>query len=235
LPQKIILVEHNPEPRDNGASIWLAEQGFKLHWCQPFAGERLPSPTVEVAGVVILGGSQNIDEMSRSPFLADEACWLETCLAQQIPVLGLCLGGQLLAHVLGAHVGPREDGTVEFGFYPIQPAAQCADFVPDNFFVMQWHGRGFEVPAGAEALAAGEVFPNQAFRYGDTAYGLQFHPECTLSVLRRWQEYEGAPWDKPGAQNHGEQDRLAQVHMATMHEWFTSLLGRLFCATNPTI
>ncbi|HCY13679.1 MAG TPA: hypothetical protein DG414_07560, partial [Gammaproteobacteria bacterium] len=77
MPQKIILVEHNPEPRDNGASIWLAEQGFKLDWCQPFAGECLPSPTVEVAGVVILGGSQNIDEMSRSPFLADEARWLE--------------------------------------------------------------------------------------------------------------------------------------------------------------
>ena len=200
MTQKIILVEHHDEPRDDLASTFLPKLGFSLECCQPFAGQSLPDVEEDTAGIVITGGAANVDQMDQYPYLRDEAQWIEQCLGKDIPTLGLCLGSQLLAHVLGAPVEPHDDGAQEFGLYEIKATDDERQFVPDNFFAVQFHSRGFEVPEGAELLAAGDIFPNQAFRYGDNVLGTQFHPECTLDILRRWQALDVAPWQAPGDQ-----------------------------------
>ena len=152
MTQKIILVEHHDEPRDDLASTFLPKLGFTLECCQPFAGQSLPDVEEDTAGIVITGGAANVDQMDQYPYLRDEAQWIEKCLGKDIPTLGLCLGSQLLAHVLGAPVEPHDDGAQEFGLYEIKATDDERQFVPDNFFAVQFHSRGFEVPEGAELL-----------------------------------------------------------------------------------
>jgi len=235
MARKIILVEHHDEPRDDLASTFLPKLGFTLECCQPFAGQSLPDVKEDTAGIVITGGAANVDQMDQYPYLRDEAQWIEQCLGKDIPTLGLCLGSQLLAHVLGAPVGPHDDGVQEFGLYEIKATDDQRQFVPDNFFAVQFHSRGFEVPEGAELLAAGDIFPNQAFRYGDNVLGTQFHPECTLDILRRWQALDVAPWQAPGVQAREEQDRLAAAHLDNAKHWFEQLLEDFFVSqTNNT-
>ena len=230
MDRRVVFIEHHPDPRDDRASTHLAARGFPIEWVQPFKGESLPDTCESLAGVVVTGGGANIDTIGETPYLIEEARWLEQCLKNSIPVLGLCLGGQLLAHVLGAHVLPRADGWEEFGYFPIQPAAGQESFIPKDFYVFQAHSRGFEVPRGATLLARGDLFPHHAFRYGESAYGLQFHPEVTPSVLKRWQDSDWAPWDNPGAQSRAEQETLAPLHDPLIHSWFVDLLDGLFLA-----
>ena len=228
MARKILLVEHHDEPRDDLASMFLPKLGFTLEYFRPFAGQSLPDVEEDTAGIIITGGAANVDEMEQYPHLRDEAQWIEQCLAKDIPALGLCLGAQLLAHVLGGPVAPHDDGAQEFGLYEIKATDDERQFVPDNFFAVQFHSRGFEVPAGAELLAAGDIFPNQAFCYGDNVLGTQFHPECTLAILRRWQALDAAPWQETGVQAREEQDRLAACHLKNVEHWFEKLLGDFF-------
>ena len=228
MARKILLVEHHDEPRDDLASMFLPKLGFTLEYFRPFAGQSLPDVEEDTAGIIITGGAANVDEMDQYPHLRDEARWIEHCLEKDIPALGLCLGAQLLAHVLGGPVAPHDKGAQEFGLYPIKAVDQQTSFVPEDFFAVQFHSRGFEVPKDAEWLAAGDIFPNQAFRYGDNVLGTQFHPECTLAILRRWQALDAAPWQAPGVQAREEQDRLAACHLNNVRHWFEKLLGDFF-------
>lgn len=231
MTRKIVIIEHHDELREDLASLHLQHQGFAVEWCQPFKGQSLSPPDDALAGAVILGGAPNVDQMDRSPFLYDEVRWIEQCLKLDIPTLGLCLGAQLIAHALGAKVAPHADGAEEFGFYEILPSADAPGFVPDGFLAAQYHGRGFEIPSGAVSLARGELFPNQAFRFGQKVVGTQFHPECTQAMWRRWQAFPEAPWDKPGAQSRDEQNRLAEATLARAGEWFIEFLDQLFPPT----
>ena len=138
------------------------------------------------------------------------------------------MGGQLIAHALGAKVGPHEEGLQEFGYYPISPVNVGQDFLPKELYVMQCHQQGFDLPSGAQLLAQGDSYPNQAFRFGKSAYAFQFHPECTLSILHRWQNSEWAPWNKLGTQTREEQNALALQHDPLMHRWFINFLNSLF-------
>ena len=101
---------------------------------------------------------------------------------------GLCLGAQLLAHALGARVRPHPQGTHEVGYRRIYPTAAGADMFPPELMVYQWHKEGFEIPPGAARLARGDAFPNQAFRYGERACGLQFPPEVDRQAVSHWAE-----------------------------------------------
>ncbi|MDC1097492.1 glutamine amidotransferase [Gammaproteobacteria bacterium] len=228
MSRKIMVIEHHDEFHDDLASIHLQTRGFDVEWCQPFRNQPLTAPDPEWGGVVILGGAANVDEMDRSPYLYDEARWIEKCLEHNIPMLGLCLGAQLIAHVLGAKVAPHADGLEEFGFYKIQSTVNEPEFVPKGFVAAQYHSRGFEIPNGAEKLASGALFPNQAFRYNHHVVGTQFHPECTREIWKRWQVLDGAPWEKPGAQSREEQNRLSDVSLSNAGQWFIKFLDELF-------
>ena len=93
---------------------------------------------------------------------------------------------------------------------------------------MQAHYEGFDLPNEARLLASGANYPNQAFMFGQSTYGFQFHPECTLSTLRRWQTSDWAPWNRPGAQTKKQQDALATLHDGPMRDWFLKFVEKLF-------
>ncbi len=228
MARRVVLIKHEDGPADDRAATWLAAQGFELDWRAPYAGDTLEAPDGGVAGTVLYGGPQDIPEIDRHPFLAEEARWVERCLRQGIPVLGLCLGGQVLAHALGAAVGPGPEGLHEFGYYPLFPTEAGRAVIPEGLVVAQAHFHEFAVPEGAVLLARSALYPHQAFRYDGNAFGFQFHPEITVEGFRRWQDADWAPWDEPGVQPRAEQDAAAARHDPAQHAWFLGFLDGLF-------
>ena len=140
--------------------------------------------------LVVLGGPMNVDETDKHPHLRTECGLIEQALDRRIPVLGICLGAQLLAHVLGARVAPAR--RPEIGWYRVRPRLPATQADPvlhpldDAHPVFQWHGQGFDIPAGAKHLAESDDCPGQAMSYQDTAWGFQFHLELDEGLIRRW-------------------------------------------------
>ena len=154
--------------------------------------ERHPDAQLNVdryRGLVVLGGPMNVDEHPQRAHLRNEMRAIETMLEQGKPVLGICLGAQLLAHVLGAQV-PRNP-VPEIGWYPLQKTAAGLDDpvlapLQAQTPVFQWHSCRFDIPASAVHLASSADCAQQAFRYGDNAYGFQFHLEMDQPLIERW-------------------------------------------------
>lgn len=133
-----------------------------------------------MGGLIVFGGEMNVDEIEAHPYLLRERQLMADALARGVPVLGICLGAQMLARVLGAPV--RRAPVRELGFKPVRlTQAGTTDPLLGAFgrsaCVFQWHEDTFDLPKGAELLAAGDTVTNQAFRHGDRAWGVQFHFE----------------------------------------------------------
>ncbi|MBI4514495.1 MAG: gamma-glutamyl-gamma-aminobutyrate hydrolase family protein [Deltaproteobacteria bacterium] len=151
-----------------------------------FEQQPLPAALGEAAGLIIMGGPMGVYEQAEYPFLSDEMRLLEQALRQRKPVLGVCLGSQLLAATLGGAV--TKGKCKEIGWHPIRLAAAAASDqlwrdVASPFVGYHWHGDVFEVPRGAVPLASSGLTACQAFRYGDNAYGFLFHMEVTEQII----------------------------------------------------
>jgi GMP synthase (glutamine-hydrolysing) len=152
---------------------------------KPLAGQPLPIHD-EVAGAVFMGGPMNVDEVERFPALAAEREWLAQAVQRAMPVLGICLGAQLLARALGAEVRPG--AAPEIGFAPVDvsvPTDPLLGGLAPRTEVLHWHGDVFDLPDGAERLASSEQTACQAFRAGN-AWGALFHPEADYALVEAW-------------------------------------------------
>jgi GMP synthase (glutamine-hydrolysing) len=141
--------------------------------------------------LVVLGGPIGVYDDRDYPFLQDEITLIAQRLAARKPILGICLGAQLMAAALGARVYPGQRGA-EIGWSPLQaaphhqPPAWFAPLLAPSLAVFHWHGDTFDLPAGALHLAKTEAYDHQAFAIGNFALGLQFHPEVSAQGLERW-------------------------------------------------
>jgi GMP synthase (glutamine-hydrolysing) len=228
MAKRVVLVRHGDDPPDDRVHTWLATNGFEPQVLRPCSGDRLGEPDDDIAGTVLYGGPYNVYETDRHAFLNEEYRWIAACLERRIPMLGICQGAQQIAWHLGAKVGEADHGLHEFGYYEIAPTAHGGGFLDGPLTVCQSHFHTFETPHGAVCLAGSAAFPNQAFRYGDRVFGLQFHAEVTIEGFRRWQAGPFAHFGKPGAQTRDEQDRLMIAHDRPMADWFYGFLDRLF-------
>jgi GMP synthase-like glutamine amidotransferase len=142
-----------------------------------------------------MGGPMGVYEVDRHPFLRQEIKAIRRFIDAGKPVLGVCLGAQLTAAALGADVYPNKKK--EIGWYPIDLTPEgkkdplFADFNKRET-VFQWHGDTFDLPPGAVPLAESPLCRNQAFRWGDKVYGLQFHIEVSIAMIRDWLAQPGA-------------------------------------------
>jgi GMP synthase (glutamine-hydrolysing) len=150
--------------------------------------EPLPDLT-HYAAVISLGGPQHVYQKDDYPYLSYEERIIREAVERGIPFLGICLGGQLLASALGGEV--KQHTMAEVGFYEVQLTASgrqdpLFEGLPGHEQVFHWHHDAFELPPGAELLASNENTTNQAFRFGERAYGLQYHIELDESMLNTW-------------------------------------------------
>jgi GMP synthase (glutamine-hydrolysing) len=226
--RRVIVLRHGDDPPDDRAHTWLWTRGFEAVVLRPYAGDAIPELDGSIAGSVVHGGPFNVFEEDVHPFLHEENRWIRQCLDRDVPLLGICQGAQSIARVLGAEVGPPDSGLHEFGCYEIRPTPEAGDFLTGPLHVPQAHFHAFAIPDGAVRLAESDLFPNQAFRVGDRAYGFQFHPEMTIEAFRRWQAAPWAAYGQPGAQTREEQDRLLAAHDAAVAAWFHAFLEGLF-------
>ncbi len=179
----------------------LRERGFSFEMIEG-AKASFPLRRTQSCGLmVILGGPIGVYEQEDYPFLRDEIACIAERLEAGKPTLGICLGAQLMAAVLGARVYPGGQGP-EIGWGPLQAAGTktpewFAPLVEPGLSVFHWHGDTFDLPAGAKLLASTERFRHQAFAVGEFALGLQFHPEVTAEGLESW--YVGHACELHGA------------------------------------
>jgi GMP synthase (glutamine-hydrolysing) len=225
---RIVLIRHGDDPADDRVVTYFRARNLEPEILRPFKGDKLGDVGPDVAGSVVYGGPFNVFEEDRHPFLHDENRWIRQCIDRQVPLLGICQGAQSIARVLGAHVGPSPAGYHEFGYYELRAASSGQGIIPDGLHVAQSHFHEFQLPAGATLLAGTDMFRQQAFRYGETTYALQVHPEVTPQCFRRWQDTKWAAYGKPGTQSRDEQDRLMKLHDQAQHDWFMAFLDRLF-------
>lgn len=223
MVEKVLLITHSrsADPGEVGAA--LGRLGYEVERRCPRQGEPLPDAREAYAAALVLGGSQSANDPL--PYLREEERWIEGALASGKPLLGICLGSQLIARVLGARVGPHPQGLREIGYFPIAPTSVGRGVFETELHVYHWHAEGFEMPRGAELLAEGSLFRNQAFRYGDRVYGIQFHPEVNRRIMTRWIESGAKDLGRPGAQSAEEQKAACSAHEARMHAWLERFLA----------
>jgi GMP synthase (glutamine-hydrolysing) len=176
-------------PFDGLGSIedWVRRGGHTLGATRFYCGD--PLPAIEALDLlVVMGGPMNIYEEASYPWLVDEKRFIEQAIAVGHRVLGICLGAQLIADVLGARVYANSDK--EIGWFPVETteaASEAGLFAafPRQVEVFHWHGDTFDIPAGAVHVARSAACANQAFVYDERVVGLQFHLETTAASVRQ--------------------------------------------------
>jgi GMP synthase (glutamine-hydrolysing) len=219
----VALVVHGEHSDPGRIATHFAARGWALKRCCAKLGDCLPEPAA-IDAAVVFGGPMSANDDGTLPFIAAELRWIDRVLAAGTPYFGICLGAQMMARALGARVAPHDAGMMEIGYWPIEPTVAGAPVIDSLRTVYHWHGEGFALPAGAELLAKGETFPNQAIRFGPKAYGVQFHPEVTRAILERWSGDAHESLQKPGAQCYATQMEGCAKYDAALDKWTAHFL-----------
>ncbi len=187
--RKVLVLQHAPYEPLGTLDLMLRQRKIRIRFCN-FARTPDAEPDLDDCdALIVLGGPMNVGDQPRYPHLKTELRLIEAALHCGVPVLGICLGAQLLAHALGAEV--RRNTRPELGWHEVRllPSG-LADPVLSQLGpaapIFHWHGDTFAIPAGAERLAESDLCAHQAFRYGKHAYGLQFHLEVDQALIERW-------------------------------------------------
>ena len=157
-------------------------------------------------------------------FVKRETDWLAVPLKENRPFFGICLGAQKLVRHLGGAVTSHPKGEVEVGYYPLHATPEGQALMNWPKMIYQWHREGFELPHGAVRLAAGDTYPNQAFRYGDRTYGVQFHSELTLAMMCKWSVKGAERMSLPGAQNRRQHLDGRLIYDEPVKKWLDQFL-----------
>jgi len=186
---RILVCQHVAHEILGTLNPLLKSAGFRIRYVN-FGRHPDAEPSLEgYNGLVVLGGPMSVHHVERHPHLAAEMRLIEQALQKDLPVLGICLGAQLIAKTLGARV--YENDEKEIGWYDVSPTEMArSDPVAAHFRerekLFQWHGDTFDIPKGAVHLASSPLCASQAFRYGTNVYALQFHLEVDEPMIERW-------------------------------------------------
>jgi GMP synthase-like glutamine amidotransferase len=186
---RILVLQNDPISPAGTVEERLRTAGAALAVIKPLHGDALPSTHDDYAGAVVLGGAMSANDDDKYPALAPMRQLLRDFHAADKPLLGICLGSQILSRCFGGQVRPHT--LVEFGYTPLTLTEagrqdQLLAGLPNPQWIMQYHEDTFDVPAAGVQLMAGEACANQAFRVGRATYGFQCHFEATADLVRNW-------------------------------------------------
>ncbi len=185
----VLAVIHGTNVRGGVFGEAAEEAGHRFEEWSLAWGTPPPRPVDDYGAVFVFGGSMHADQDDRHPWLREENLFIQRLLDRRVPMLGVCLGIQLIAKAVSAPVYALADGP-EIGWFPVRLTDEAADDplfsrLPAEFEAFGWHYYTYDVPASAVELAHSERC-NQAFRLGEAAWGIQFHAEVTLETVRTW-------------------------------------------------
>ena len=211
---------------------WLAQQGHTVSGTRLYAGETPPAVSAFDA-LIVMGGPMNIYEYERHPWLRGEKALIREAVDAGKRVLGVCLGAQLLADVLGGPVSRNNDS--EIGWFPLELTLEGrrSPFfagLPPRFTGFHWHGDTYALPPGAECLAVSEACAQQAFALGTRILGLQFHLEVARANAEEWFRHE-----QPVAARYvqtPEQILAQRENFEENNRWMRAILQRFFAETS---
>ncbi|MEU7703291.1 type 1 glutamine amidotransferase [Streptomyces sp. NPDC039028] len=195
-PAAVLVVQHEEEAGAGIVGERLARGGLRLDVVRAREGEALPDDLGGHAGLLVLGGSVNCEDDAAAPWLPGTRALVREAVATEVPLLGICLGGQIVAHALGGSVAPRprapEVGAVPLRRLPAAIGDPVLGGLPDGALAVQWHWDDVDrLPPGAVPLLTGDACAHQAFRVGAAAWAVQFHPEADGETVARWAAEDG--------------------------------------------
>lgn len=192
--RRVLVLQHSESETLGTIEDALKRAGVSFEYLRIFQGQSVPHCIDRSAGLIVMGGPISVYETDRFPFLLQEMKLIEDFLKAQRPILGVCLGSQLLAAVLGAAI--RKGRQKEIGWFPVQLTTEGKQDplwfgAPPRFVAFHWHGDVFDLPKGAVRLASSDITEVQSYRFGNQSYGVLFHLEVAEQhVIKMLEEFE---------------------------------------------
>jgi GMP synthase (glutamine-hydrolysing) len=222
----VLVVLHQERSSPGRVGQMLLDKGFPLDIRRPVLGDALPETMSGHSGAVIFGGPMSANDPE--PFVSREIDWIGVPLKENKPYLGICLGAQMMVRHLGGKVGAEKSGLTEIGWYPLHPTEHGRLLMKWPKMVYHFHREGFDLPRGVKLLAEGDAYPNQAIRYGDNAWGVQFHAELTRAMMHRWVVHGAERFTMPNAQQGSEHLEGRMIFDAPLKAWLSDFLDMVF-------
>jgi len=225
---RVLVLQHSPPETLGILADVFRERGVAPEYVRLFQSEPVPSRLEGTDGLVILGGPMGVRDRGTYPFLDAEMKLLEEALAARKPILGVCLGSQLLAAALGARVTLGRKKEIGWHHVQLRDAVMSDPLwsgMDRTFTAYHWHGDVFDLPQGAVSLAQSEATQHQAFRLGQNAYGFLFHLEVTENIIREMIRTFSEDLLEQNMDG-GWMMEKAQSHLAALHRIGRTVFGR---------
>ena len=184
---RCLVIQHVDTEGPYAIGEALDEHGVDVDLRRTYRGDELPNDLEGFSGLVVMGGPMPVTSDAGFPTRHQELTLLERALEEQLPTVGVCLGAQLLAQAAGGRVYAGHGAEIGFGVVRLEPAAHddyLLSSLPERQTVLHWHGDTFALPEGAQRLCANDLYENQAFSVGGTAWGFQFHFEVDREAVQ---------------------------------------------------
>ena len=221
---RVHYLQHVAFEGPGAIATWLHERGFRVTRTAFYAREPLPMPS-EIDLLIVLGGPMSVHDESSVGWLSVEKVFVRAVIDAGKPVLGICLGAQIIAEVLGGNV--RRNPWQEIGWWPVRGLPISDPSIhsfPKELMAFHWHGETFDAPPGSTLLASSPACPNQAFQWGDRVIGLQFHLETTddgsAALIERcahemfpgpWVQFAATILEAPPSRYEKAQEEMARL------------------------
>lgn len=229
MMKRLHYIQHVPYETPGNILDWSTTAGVVISSTRLYNGESLPNPD-SFDCLIVMGGPMGVHDDTKYRWLRDEKRFIESSMKSGKAVVGICLGAQIVAHVLGA--GVKQNDYKEIGWFPIETTSEnrsvpLTGFLPDSLTVFHWHGETFDIPSSSVRIAGSEGCANQGFVYGDRVVALQFHLEMTRDTLAEMVKH-GRHELVPGKYVQDERSIMEDnIHIRQNNEYIFRLLTNL--------